>query len=110
MTMNQSIILIDTKVPDYQSLLAGIQPGTQLVMIPPEVNGIEYLTQQKALTIHLVSHGSPGCLYLGNTQLTLDNIVDYTNELQNWGVKELVIYGCRVASGDAGEEFINKLH
>ena len=107
--MSQSLLLIDTKVPDYQSLLAGIQADTVVSMIPSDVDGIEYLTQQTASTIHLVSHGSPGCLYLGNSQLNLDNILSYAHKLQNWQVKELVIYGCRVAEGDAGAEFIDKL-
>ncbi|ELR96635.1 DUF4347 domain-containing protein [Gloeocapsa sp. PCC 73106] len=108
--MNKSLVVIDTKVAHYQSLLGGVNPDTEIVIIPTEVDGVEYLTQQTASRIHLVSHGSPGCLYLGNSELNLGNIVTYASQLRTWKVKELVIYGCRVASGEIGEEFINQLH
>ncbi|WP_223211107.1 DUF4347 domain-containing protein, partial [Microcystis aeruginosa] len=57
-----------------------------------------------------VSHGAPGCLYLGNCQLNLTNIYDYRQQLQNWAkINRILLYGCQVAAGDAGTEFINKL-
>ncbi len=74
------------------------------------------LEQNSYSTVHIVSHGSPGCLYLGNTQLSLDTLTKYQNELKQWFSSFLVprssllIYGCNVAAGDAGEEFIAKLH
>jgi hypothetical protein len=63
-------------------------------------------------------------LYLGNTQLSLDTLNNYHQELKTWfdppcptyqggqgGSRgDLLLYGCNVAAGDAGEEFITKLH
>ncbi len=78
-------------------------------------DSIEQITQilanySKVETLHIISHGAPGCLFLGNTQLNLDTLASYTNFLQSWSASEILLYGCNVAAGDAGEEFINKLH
>ena len=61
-------------------------------------------------TLHLISHGAPGTLYLGNSTLELSNIEQYRPQLQKWNIPHLYIYGCKVAAGDAGEEFLQKLH
>lgn len=87
--------------------------------------------------IHIVSHGSPGSLTIGSAQLNLDNFESYAWDLKAWfpplsiyppvhlpltstgaATKpqdvpsyppSLVLYGCNVAAGDAGEAFIRKL-
>ncbi|MFM6251007.1 MAG: DUF4347 domain-containing protein, partial [Dolichospermum sp.] len=37
------------------------------------------------------------------------NIHNYTQQLQQWP-QNILLYGCNVAAGDAGAEFIHKLH
>ncbi|RQH25062.1 DUF4347 domain-containing protein, partial [Okeania hirsuta] len=56
-----------------------------------------------------------GSLYLGNSLLNLDNIHQYAESIQQWGKclsgdGEILIYGCQVASGKEGKEFIRQLH
>ncbi len=84
-----TVVFLDAGVTDYQSLQAGVIPGVATVILSPNKDGIEQITaflQQnpQITTIHLVSHGAPGCLYLGNCQLNLTNIYDYRQQLQNW--------------------------
>ncbi|MGL6338657.1 MAG: DUF4347 domain-containing protein, partial [Waterburya sp.] len=114
-TPTKQIVFIDSQVKDYQLLAAGVIPGIEIVILQPNVDGIKQITaalnqETNFTSIHLVSHGSPGCLYLGNTQLNLDTLDGYQQELQVWNSSFLLIYGCNVAAGDAGEEFITKLH
>ncbi len=169
-TSAQQIVFIDSQVEDYQLLAAGVLPSIEVVVLKSDRNGIEQITEALSqrtdfTTIHLVSHGSPGCLYLGNTNLSLDTLNQYEEKLRSWfnltkdsisaslapqfwvgeknekspklgerprvavrrkGMRELgfrglksvssptlhslLIYGCNVAAGDAGEEFITKLH
>jgi hypothetical protein len=110
-----TVVFLDAGVTDYQSLQAGVIPGVATVILSPNKDGIEqisaFLPQNPQIsTIHLVSHGAPGCLYLGNCQLNLKNIYDYRQQLQNWAkINRILLYGCQVAAGDAGTEFINKL-
>ncbi|MFM6405747.1 MAG: DUF4347 domain-containing protein, partial [Microcystis sp.] len=114
--LNQSVVFLDAGITDYQTLQAGVIPEVATVILTPNQDGIEQITaflQQnpQITTIHLISHGAPGCLYLGNCQLNLTNIYDYRQQLQNWAkINRILLYGCQVAAGDAGEEFIEKLH
>ncbi|MDB9412535.1 DUF4347 domain-containing protein, partial [Microcystis aeruginosa] len=114
--LNQSVVFLDAGVSDYQSLQAGVIPEVATVILSANKDGIEqisaFLQQNPQITtIHLVSHGAPGCLYLGNCQLNLTNIYDYRQQLQNWAkINRILLYGCQVAAGDAGTEFIEKLH
>jgi hypothetical protein len=113
--LTATVVFLDAGVSDYQSLQAGVIPGVATVILSPNQDGIEqisaFLPQNPQITtIHLVSHGAPGCLYLGNCQLNLTNIDDYSQKLQNWAkINRILLYGCQVAAGDAGTEFINKL-
>ncbi|QFS47669.1 hypothetical protein GXM_05161 [Nostoc sphaeroides CCNUC1] len=58
---------------------------------------------------------------MGNTHLGLDTLEEYSQQLQLWqkiysasaktdNPWNLLIYGCNVALGDAGTEFVEKLH
>ncbi|MDD1471916.1 DUF4347 domain-containing protein [Dolichospermum sp. ST_sed4] len=110
-----TVVFIDASVSDYQTLQTGVIAGVETVILSPNQNGIEEITdflQQhpQITTIHIVSHGSPGCLYLGNGQLNLDNISQYADLLPHWQSENILLYGCNVATGDAGEEFIRNLH
>ncbi|MDB9535207.1 DUF4347 domain-containing protein [Dolichospermum planctonicum CS-1226] len=110
-----TIVFIDASLSDYHTLQAGIIEGVKTVIISPEQDGIEQVSQilqqhPHITTIHILSHGAPGCLYLGNSQLNLTNIHNYTQQLQHWQPQNILLYGCNVAAGDAGAEFIHKLH
>jgi hypothetical protein len=110
-----TIVFIDASLSDYQTLQAGIIEGVKSVIISPNQDGIEQISQilqqhPHITTIHILSHGAPGCLYLGNIQLNLTNIHNYTQQLQQWQRQNILLYGCNVAAGDAGGEFIHNLH
>ena len=123
MQANQQIVFIDSQVTDYQLLAKGVTAGTEVVILKSDRSGISQIAEilrqkNNYASIHIVSHGSPGCLYLGNTQLSLDTLNRYTKDLEIWfssssfipHPSSLLIYGCNVAAGDAGEEFMSKLH
>jgi len=144
-TKPAQLLVIDPQVADYQHLAAGIQPGVQLLILDPDRDGIEqiteYLTGERMGSVgsvgsvgsnlpplpplptlpplphpphppslHIISHGSPGRLYLGNSTLELNNLEQYRPQLEKWGIAHLYIYGCKVAAGDAGAEFLQKLY
>jgi CSLREA domain-containing protein len=116
-----TIAFIDSQIDNYAVLIAGMQPEIQVVLLDSNINGIVKITdtlqQGQYTAVHLITHGSPGCLYLGNSQLNLDTIRNYQQELQSWfryssstpHTSSVLIYGCEVAVGDAGAEFISKL-
>ncbi|MGB7708705.1 MAG: DUF4347 domain-containing protein, partial [Microcoleus sp.] len=114
--MNKQILFVDSSVQDYQSLIDGIDRA-KIFILNENFSAIEQITHALAgekdiEAIHILSHGAPGILYLGNTQLSLDTLSLYANQLQQWGLttSQILLYGCSVAAGDAGAEFIEKLH
>ncbi len=114
--LNQNIVFIDKAVTDYKSLIAGIKPGTSVVVLDSTRDGVEQITQAlqggKYKSIHIVSHGSEGNVQLGATQLNINNLNQYTNQLQKWknyltDDADILLYGCNLASGD--KTFIQQL-
>ncbi|MEG4343084.1 DUF4347 domain-containing protein, partial [Microcoleus sp. A003_D6] len=102
-----AIAFIDTQVPNYQSLVAGVTPGTEVVVLDGNRDAIDQITQILALrtnidSIHIVSHGAPGSLQLGGGSLSLDNLEAYSEKLRQWRSAftlgaDILIYGCNVA-------------
>ncbi|MDY7004439.1 MAG: DUF4347 domain-containing protein [Cyanobacteriota bacterium] len=114
----RELVIIDADVDDYQQLLQGIKPDIFWVVLDRDRDGVQQITQilrhyRGIETLHILSHGSPGCLHLGNTQLSLGALSKYTEELQEWFMEvpspNLFIYGCRVAAGNTGTEFLTKV-
>ena len=112
----QQIVFIDSHVEDYQSLATGVSSEIEVVILHPNDSGIEQIAKvikkyPQISSIHIVSHGSPGCVELGNSQLNIDSInSSYAEELETWSVTNIFLYGCSVAAGDTGTEFLEKLH
>ncbi|WP_293337888.1 DUF4347 domain-containing protein [Microcoleus sp. CAWBG58] len=104
----KSIAFIDTQVPNYHNLVAGVTPGTEVVVLDGNEDAIVQITQILACrtnleSIHIVSHGAPGSLQLGNGSLNVDNLSAYSQQLQQWRSaltvdSDILIYGCNVAS------------
>ncbi|MCU0543976.1 MAG: DUF4347 domain-containing protein [Oscillatoriaceae cyanobacterium Prado104] len=105
----KSIAFIDDRVEDYQSLVAGVKPGTEVVILDARRDAIDQITEvlgdrTNIDSIHIISHGSPGSLQLGKTRFSLDNLETYSQQLQQWRNVflrggEILIYGCNVAAG-----------
>jgi hypothetical protein len=113
------IAFIDSGLEDYQSLVAGVAPGIEVVVLESTQNGVEEISRvlakrQRIGSIHIVSHGAPGAIYIGNSELSLETLNHYGNELLSWADwlapnAEVLIYGCEVAKGDRGQAFIHRL-
>jgi hypothetical protein len=118
---SRTFIFVDARVNHYQQLLAEVDGGAAIHVLPVDRDGIEAITASlqhhtQVEEIYLVAHGAPGCLYLGNSRLGLETLERYTSQLTSWftnavdSFPRLYLYGCNVAAGDAGEEFIQRLH
>ncbi|WP_013325505.1 DUF4347 domain-containing protein [Gloeothece verrucosa] len=117
----KQIVFLDAKVENYQSLLTATRSNVAAYVIASDRDGVEQIIEilrsgDEINDIHIVSHGSPGCLYLGNTQLSLDTLNNYIDLLRLYfsgqsreNIPNLYLYGCNVAAGDGGEEFLTKL-
>lgn len=125
------LVAIDASVDHGDALAAGVINGAKILMIDPRRDAIKQITQaihrlsHKFQSLHLVTHGSPGCLHFSNGDFNLENLHTYAAELESWfsyyplakGTHAkiqslesfLALYACSLATGDAGEEFLAKL-
>nr|MDZ8002050.1 DUF4347 domain-containing protein [Aulosira sp. DedVER01a] len=114
-----AIAFIDKNVPDYKFLTQGAIAGTEVVLLDPDRDGVRQITavlaQRVGVTsVHIVSHGMPGQIQLGNVYLSVETINRYAVDCQQWAIalakeSELVIYGCEVAQGKLGKSLIWQL-
>jgi uncharacterized delta-60 repeat protein len=118
-TATHRLVLIDAGIDSPEILAAGVLPDTALEMIECDRDGIAQITEALhrhpgTTSLHLVSHGAPGKVYVGNTELSLETLDRYANQLMSWSEwltpdAELLIYGCEVAKGEEGRVFIARL-
>src|SRR5687767_10129721 len=117
--MNSTVVFIDSRVEDYQALIAGMSAGSEVVLLDSQSDGLAriatYLNGRSGIdSIHLISHGRAGALYLGSTLLDSETIGSYADQLQTIGQSltttgDLLLYACNVAADEAGVSFIRRL-
>jgi hypothetical protein len=113
------IVFIDTQAPDYQELVAGANPGVEVVLLNPNSDGLQQIADFLArhpdpnlTSIAIVGHGDPGEFTIGSTNLTADNLAGEAQSLAAIGKAlgpngDILLYGCDVAEGTAGLQFIS---
>jgi Ca2+-binding RTX toxin-like protein len=115
----RSLVFIDTVLQDHESLVAGVTPGHEVVLLDAHQCGITQITQvlreqMEIASLHILSHGRSGELQLGNSVLNLENLAAHVAQLQVWRsamseTAEILLYGCEVAKGDRGQTFVQQL-
>jgi hypothetical protein len=114
-------VIVDTSVADYKTLEAGVKDGVAIIEIDGHQDGLAQIakwaeSQSGYDAIHILSHGSEGMLHLGAVTLTDASL---TSELAQAELAEighalnaggdLLLYGCDVAAGSDGTQFVADL-
>ncbi len=115
----QEVVFIDGKVDNKQQLIAGLKPGTEVVVLDSNQDGLQqiadYLKNRSDIdAIHLLSHGADGTVELGNTWLNAENIGQHSAALNAIGAAlaadgDILLYGCSTAEGTQGTALLNEL-
>src|SRR4028118_2073232 len=103
-----TLVFIDSNVEDYQSLISGVSPNAEVIILDETLGGIEQITERLAIeqnieAIHIISHGSPGSVQLGANTLNSSNIESFAPGLKQWRKAltkgaDILLYGCKVAA------------
>jgi hypothetical protein len=120
MSSNAStLVFVDSAVQDYQSLLDGLVGEAKAILLDFNRDGIEQITDtiaqlNQVVSIHIVSHGDAGNVYLGSTRLCLATLKQYADQLQAWKKKlaqgaEILLYGCEVAANRSGKRLVQQV-
>ncbi|MGK5077309.1 Ig-like domain-containing protein [Janthinobacterium sp. HLX7-2] len=114
-----TIVFIDASVANPQTLLAGLKPGVEVVMLDKNRDGVQQIAdalkgRHDLDSIQIISEGSTGRIILGSSVLSDHNIDSYQSALANWGAAlrsggDILLYGCNVADNQTGEHFVNRL-
>ncbi len=109
------IVFIDTSVDDFQTLMEGIDPNAEVILLDSTRDGIEQIAEilgerTDIDAVHIISHGDSGELRLGTGVLDLASMQgEYADELAtiNQALTEeadFLIYGCNFGEGDSGND------
>ncbi|MDH4609817.1 DUF4347 domain-containing protein [Pseudomonas sp. BN102] len=115
----QTVVFVDSRVKDADSLLNGMAPGTQVVQLGAGQDGLQqiadYLDQHQGFSsLQIIAHGNAGDLWLGDSYLSADNVEARSAVLAEIGKDmnaggDILIYACYTAEGERGVSFVDSL-
>ncbi|WP_319587183.1 DUF4347 domain-containing protein [uncultured Desulfobulbus sp.] len=104
---------------DVNVLISGLPPGATYFILDPATDGIVQMANiasgyNDLTAIHILSHGSQASLNLGSTVLNQSSLAVYSSQLSTIGnalsaTGDLLLYGCNVAQGATGQDFIEQM-
>ncbi|WP_427773128.1 Ig-like domain-containing protein [Comamonas thiooxydans] len=115
----QEVVFVDNRVQDYQQLIRGLKPGTEVVVLDSSKDGLQqiagYLDGRSGIdVVHVLSHGDTGKVQLGNLWLDSQNLASHSQALASLGKAlnadgDILLYGCEIGADGAGRDFIESL-
>lgn len=117
--LNNTLVVIDAGVSDASQLVADVMSRAKVLLLEQGRDGIEQITSAlkhlpNLQQLHILSHGSPGSLLLGNARLSLETVQHYTKKLKEWSSvlssADILLYGCQAGQGNLGKRFLQQLH
>jgi uncharacterized repeat protein (TIGR02059 family) len=113
------VVFISDDVDDAQTLLGGLRPGVEAVVLDSTRDGLAQIADHLAgrsgiASLHIVSHGVSGNVELGKLWLNSGNLSAHADTLARIGSAlaadaDLLLYGCNVGAGEAGAAFLAQL-
>ncbi len=117
--MGYSIVFVDWRVADIDSLIAGMPADAEVDIIDGASDGLDQIAarlqgRSDIDAIHIISHGSAGSVYLGSGVIDSAALATHTSQLDGIGKSltesgDILLYGCNVAAGNVGVQFIGSL-
>ncbi|MEL6554548.1 MAG: DUF4347 domain-containing protein, partial [Cyanobacteria bacterium J06621_11] len=115
---SKAFVVLDSGIDNLPLLVSHLSHADVLILNPAK-DSIEQITtaiaaRQSVSSLHIVSHGTPGQLRLGNSYLGFNSLGRYADQLMSWADKlqgkDILLYGCQVAKGVMGHLFLQQLH
>ncbi|MEO1634696.1 MAG: DUF4347 domain-containing protein [Cyanobacteria bacterium J06631_9] len=113
---SRNLVIIDAEVDEISWFLKELKSGYTVEFLSQAEDGIAQISEilkkyQNLQSLHLVSHGQPGAIQLGNTWLTADKLASEPYSVISWSKAlatsaNVFIYGCQVADGKQGKRFV----
>ena len=118
----EQLIFVDANVLGYQSLINELSLGAgggEIVILNAARDGVEQITEflqanSGIAAVHILSHGASGSVSLGDSHLSTGTLERYADQLATWrealaSDADILLYGCNIADGEWGVDFIENL-
>ncbi len=115
----RNVFFIDSRITGYENLILGLPEGSAWYLLDGGSDGVEQMATVLSIysglsSIQILSHGTEGTLLLGNAILDASSLDQYATLLSAIGSSlsdtgDLLLYGCNVAAGETGTQFIESL-
>ena len=120
LTSDRMIAFVDGALEDATTLMQDLQgQGIRAVLLDPESDEVTQMANQLKsesglVSVHIFSHGGSGFLKLGTEIISQNDLTRYTDQFGTISAAlsdegDIHLYGCDVASGEAGGSFISAL-
>ena len=117
--MGTSFVFIDSRVADIDLLLADMPSEAEVVIINGASDGLDQIVaslqgRSGIDAIHIISHGGSGSVTLGDSAIDNAALATHAIQLETIGQSltttgDILLYGCNVAAGDVGVQFIGSI-
>ena len=111
------VAFVDSGVEGWKSLVADLAPGIEVVILDTNRDGFDQMAEWAQAhdgyaAIHILGHGTEGELTLGTGSVAAEDIDAHADAIAALGRSlteegDILIYGCSVGAGDAGDAFIS---
>lgn len=118
-TPSTQIVFVDSSIDDLNRLVSGLSDGHELVLIQPNQNGLDQISQilsqrRNVQSIHIVAHGQAGQIQLGNQLVDAVTVQQQQNSLRGWSNSltesaDILIYGCETGADASGLNLIDRI-
>ncbi len=115
----KQVVFIESNVSNYQSLIAQLPAGMEVVILDASKDGLSQIatwaaTHHGYAAIHIISHGESADLMLGSNELTTAKLDSRQADLNTIGQSlrsggDILLYGCDIAAGSGGAAFVSAL-
>ncbi len=117
--VRRELAFVDSNVHNYQEIIAQLGHDVEVILLDSTQDGLEQITSALADrsgldAVHIFSHGVDGGIQVGATWINEFSLQWQSDIIASWSTAlsinaDLLLYGCNIASTDAGKSFVNEL-
>ncbi len=114
-----SLVFVDAEVEGLEVLTRSMPANAKVVLLSANSDALQEMTnvinQHASInSIHIISHGQSGSVQLGGKVIDATQLELNQNLIRSWKDSlsenaDVLVYGCDVAAGASGEQFLSRL-
>ncbi|ABK43663.1 putative outer membrane adhesin like protein [Magnetococcus marinus MC-1] len=113
----RQVVFVDSQVEGYEAIVDSASHYADVYLLEGGQDGLDQISSVLSSysnldSVHIISHGGPGQLELGDTTIDSQQLAARADQLLGWtdalsSDADILLYGCDVAQGAEGLQFVN---